>query len=416
MSQQNRVESPSASRAARAEGAPPLRVLHVTPYFAPASRYGGLVEAVFHYARELARLGVAVQVLTTDANGPSERLTRGERIAYEHADGIEVHYCRRAAPQAIAPELVARLPALVRASDLVHLHAAYSFPVIPTLAIARVLAKPLVWTPHGALQRWSGSRRPRLKTAWEVACRALAPPRLVLHVTSEEEARESAGRLGEVSMTLIPNGVAIPDALRRTPRDGRLRLGFIGRLDPKKGIENLLAAYRIIGGRGRIACSLAIAGAGAPEYEQALRRAAAAMPPGAEVTMLGDVRGEHKRRLFENTDIIVVPSYTENFGLVVAESLAHGVPVIAGTGTPWSEVEKAGCGLWVDNTPEALAGAIEKMHAMPLSEMGRRGRQWMMSRFTWNRCAAELLECYADLVSTYASVRTRSQPHTRGSA
>src|SRR5947209_1044244 len=110
--------------------------------------------------------------------------------------------------------------------------------------------------------------------------------------------------------------------------------------------------------------------------------------------MIGEVRGDEKRRLFENSDLTIVPSHRENFGMVVAESLAHGVPVIASKGTPWRRVEEIGCGLWVDNDPKSLAQAIEQMSLMPLIEMGRRGREWMAKEFSWDKRAQEVLACY----------------------
>jgi len=116
--------------------------------------------------------------------------------------------------------------------------------------------------------------------------------------------------------------------------------------------------------------------------------------------MVGHVAGEGKRRLFENTDIAVLPSYTENFGVVVGEALAHGVPVIAGRGTPWSRVEEIGCGLWVDNDAESLSRAIVRMADMPRRTMGRRGQGWMAREFSWDRRAQEMMAVYEELART----------------
>ncbi|HYB91458.1 MAG TPA: glycosyltransferase [Candidatus Binataceae bacterium] len=381
-----------------------IRILHVSPCYAPAWSAGGLTESVYQSTRELARQGAWVRVLTTDADGADRRLEKQAMRDFERADGLEVRYCGRIARQSVSPALAAALPQLVRWADVIHLHSAYSFPVIPTIVAARVFDKPLVWAPHGALQRWRGSRRTRLKSIWESICLAIAPRRLVLHVTSEEEARESAGRLGAVATAVIANGVTIPANLRRVPPSGTLRLLFIGRLDPKKGVDNLLAACRRLGDRGRVNYSLTVAGSGSPAYEQELRQRACELALGPRLAMAGDVRGESKLRVFENADIVIVPSHTENFAIVVAEALAHGVPVIASTGTPWRDVEKVGCGLWVANDPASIADAIERMSAMPLGEMSAKGRQWMTDRYSWERSARELLRCYAGLLAPAASV------------
>jgi glycosyltransferase involved in cell wall biosynthesis len=77
--------------------------------------------------------------------------------------------------------------------------------------------------------------------------------------------------------------------------------------------------------------------------------------------------------------------------------LAHGVPVIASKGTPWRRVEGMGCGLWVENDPESLAKAIERMSKMPLREMGQRAREWMEKEFSWSDRAQDMMKLYESL-------------------
>jgi glycosyltransferase involved in cell wall biosynthesis len=387
-----------------------VRVLHVTPFFAPAWVYGGLTESAYQFARHLARASATVRVLTTDANGWGQRLDAASMAVYAHRDGIEVRYCARVVRQSASLELIRALAEQIRWADVVHLHAAYSFPTIPTLLAARLLKRPVVWTPHGALQRWSGSRRVGFKSLWEKVCIAVASRDLILHLTSKDELAETQPRFPRATIGLIPNGVEIPQTLHREPRGARLRLGFVGRLDPKKGIENLLAACRILKEQSGPAFSLAIAGSGSIEYEAQLRREIDRLGLGNEVAMLGDIRGEEKRRMFERTDVVVVPSFTENFAIVVAEALAHGAAVIASTGTPWKDVERVGCGLWVANDPASLADAIIRISSMPIAEMGERGRHWMAADFSWEKCASEMIALYKDLL-TQSSDRHLAAAH-----
>jgi glycosyltransferase involved in cell wall biosynthesis len=110
--------------------------------------------------------------------------------------------------------------------------------------------------------------------------------------------------------------------------------------------------------------------------------------------MLGAVVSKEKKALFEYSDVALVPSYTENFAIVAAEALAHGVPVIASKGTPWSRLEEMGCGLWVDNDPESLANAIRSISTMPLRDMGLRGREWMQNEFSWRSVTNQMLALY----------------------
>jgi glycosyltransferase involved in cell wall biosynthesis len=94
----------------------------------------------------------------------------------------------------------------------------------------------------------------------------------------------------------------------------------------------------------------------------------------------------------------VVPSHGESFATPVTEALARAVPVIASRGTPWSRLTEKGCGLWVDNSPESLADAIDQMRAMPLEEMGLRGREWMTSEFSWDKVARDVCNAYSEIL------------------
>ena len=95
----------------------------------------------------------------------------------------------------------------------------------------------------------------------------------------------------------------------------------------------------------------------------------------------------------------MVPSFTENFAIVVAEALAHAVPVIAGRGTPWQGVEQHDCGLWIDNSPESIAAAITRLRSAPRRDMGMRGREWMQRDFSWDTIGARMLAVYAGLLA-----------------
>ena len=173
---------------------------------------------------------------------------------------------------------------------------------------------------------------------------------------------------------------------------------YLGRLDPIKGIENLLQARSILKDDTRSSLSLVIAGAGSAEYTKHLQYIISRMSPVERPKMVGAVLGGEKERLFANADVVVVPSHTENFGLVVAEALARAVPVIASKGTPWQRVEEIGCGLWVDNSPQSLANAIKQISRMPLREMGRRGREWMLREFSWDLTAKRTMELYDSML------------------
>ena len=371
-----------------------MRVLHVAPSFYPALVYGGPTQSTYNLCRAVAAHGCEVRVLTTDANGLRTLEVDKDRDV-DLAPGLTARYCRRQRPDSISAELLARLPDYARWADVVHVMAVYSFPTIPALAVSRLARRPVVWSPRGMLQRWEASRNRALKDAWDRVCAHVAPRDMTLLFTSKEEADESLARFPGFPSETIPNGVDLPASVTRTEGDGRLRLAFLGRLHPIKGLENLLDGFAEV----TIPATLTIAGGGDPEYARQLRERAASLGVEGRVRFLGSVEGAQKTAVFAEADALLVPSFRESFSIVVIEALGHEVPVIAGRGTPWKRLEDEGCGLWVDNDPASLAAAIERIAKAPRREMGRRGRAWVEREFTWDLVAERTVALYRRLAS-----------------
>lgn len=379
-----------------------MKILHVSPSYYPASYWGGPIFSVYALNNALARLpGVSLTILTTDAAGPKTAVrTDSDKLAGLYLEQ-KVIMTKRVAGGSISFELLQKLPDLIRRADVVHLTATYSFPTIPTLVLCRIYNKPLVWSPRGAIQdayEWEGSRRRKLKRAWERICNILIRPgKVITHTTAERERVATQKRLPRATAMIVPNGVDFPDVLpeRSWLPDNRLRLMYIGRLSPKKGIENLLHAMELVNDP---TVTLTIYGTGDADYTASLKVLAESLGLlEKSVFFIGNVDGAVKSAAFYTADVCIVPSYTESFCMVVAEALAHGVPVIASYGTPWAEIEKKRCGLWVNNDPETLAQAIVQIRTMELSEMGKRGRDWMKTEYTWNAIAESMRNIYRSI-------------------
>lgn len=374
-----------------------MKVLHVTPSFYPAVHSGGANFSLYGLCNALVKQDVEVRVLTTDAAGDGKRVSIKD-FPTQMEPGYEVYFCRKIASVSVAPSLLWHLMRLIRWADVVHLTAVYSFPTLPTLLLCRILDKPVVWGPKGSLQRWQGTTRRHLKAIWEWGCRFVMPRKLSLYVTSEKEAEDSKRIFPRLSAAMIPYGVEFPAELRPRSEHELLRMLYLGRFHPIKGIENLLRALKNLNERLGRPWILKLAGYGNPDYTNVLGTRIAELGLSRGIEIIGEVFGEAKARLFEESDLLILPSHTESFGLVVAEALAHGLPVIASKGSPWGRLEEIGCGLWVENDPENLRVAIQRISKMPLREMGERGRQWMQSEFSWSKRAQEILDLYQRLV------------------
>lgn len=375
-----------------------MKVLFVSPSFFPATYYGGPTVLNQELCQALAKCpDVELEVLTTDSDGPHRRI---DSVAANSGSdqSFAVQYCRRHFQPDIALGLLARLPQMVGRADIVHLHGVYCFTTIPTLALCSLLRKPVVWSASGALQRWESASHSKSKLVFEKLCDAFCKAnRVVLHTASETERLESQRRLKNVSENVIAFGVSFSGSEPiKTANTRPMRLLFIGRLHPIKGLENLLLAMR----QARTVTSLAICGEGDQKYEMKLRSLVNELGLGNRVQFLGPVSGPAKERQFQEADLCIVASFKESFGAVVTESLARAVPVIASRGTPWQAVEEVGCGLWVGNEPEALAQAIDRAASMPLRDAGLRGREWIRKEFSWDKSAARFIETYRSLIES----------------
>ena len=261
----------------------------------------------------------------------------------------------------------------------------------------------------------------------------------------------------EVPIVVAANGVDLPDLNSRPGREvleekfpelkNRRWVVFMSRLHPKKGIDVLLrawarqnvahGAWSIEHGEGesrrgerpkdqepersRTADSpkangamlsrgqtkdlpvLILAGSDLIGYRREVEKMVRELGVQDSVVITGELQGEMKDALLANTEVFVLPSYSENFGIVVAEAMAWGRSVIASTGTPWQEVAEVGAGWWVEPEEEPLAKALaEAMGKSPeeLEEVGSRGRTLVAERYGWSVPAQRLLAAYEDLLTT----------------
>jgi glycosyltransferase involved in cell wall biosynthesis len=380
-----------------------LRILQVVPTYLPAVRYGGPIRSVHALGRALVERGHDVHVYTTSMDGPDDLdVPLSEPV---DIDGVKVRYF----PVHLGRRLCWSWPMYsalrhaVASFDVVHLHSIFLFP---TWAAARIASKakvPYVVSPRGML----GQGVIRLKSRWVkrawiqfVERRTLREAARV-HVTAEIE-RMEIGALGLdlPATTCIPNGISWPEshvALEDGPFAGLRKpyALFLSRINIKKGLDRLLEAWRSVPD-----LTLIIAGNDESGYRRKLEGIVAQSGIGGRVRFLGPVADQHKWALYEHATLFILPSYSENFGNVVAEAMAMGCPIIV---TPEvglaSTVHDSGAGLVVEGIPKKLAAAIcaLKQDAVGRRRMGECGRLTARRDFSWESAASQMEELYVEI-------------------
>jgi glycosyltransferase involved in cell wall biosynthesis len=104
------------------------------------------------------------------------------------------------------------------------------------------------------------------------------------------------------------------------------------------------------------------------------------------IRFMGAVSDANKWDVYRSADLFILPSYSENFGIVIGEALGMGVPVITTTATPWGRMKEKGCGWWIDTGVDALIPTLREaigLHDGSRRAMGQRGSDWIRSEFTW---------------------------------
>jgi glycosyltransferase involved in cell wall biosynthesis len=221
----------------------------------------------------------------------------------------------------------------------------------------------------------------------------------VFHSTCDEETayiRQTFGQKAEIVQ--IPNFIELPDEVERTP--GRYVL-FLGRVHWKKGIENLIDAIPLSEEFLRCGYVLKIAGRGVRKYQKKLENLVDERGLKEKIQFVGQVEGDDKQRLIADAFWTIMPSHTENFGVVVLESMAQNTPVIASKGSPWEVLEKEGLGFWVDNSPEELARVLDEVFRLTPAEYERyrsQSRGFVNDNFDIGRNIQKWSEAYRKLI------------------
>lgn len=263
---------------------------------------------------------------------------------------------------------------------------------------ARRWNTPLIVQTHGMLMPSAVKQKAWKKrlamTLYQM--RNLATANVLLATSSVEY--ENLRALGlRQPIAVIPNGVHLnPDgmAIPQAPPMSRLRkVLFLSRITPLKGLLNLIDAWAQVRSEG---WRLQIAGPDEGGYLAEVLVRVKKIGLGDSFEYVGVLDGDAKSQLYHGADLFVLPTFTENFGVVVAEALAHGLPVITTRGAPWQDLETYKCGWWIDIGVGPLVVALRE--AMALSDdqrraMGSCGLEYVR-RYDWDDIAQQTIDVY----------------------
>ena len=366
-----------------------MRVVHVAESL--NRNLAGPAFAVTQLATALAATGlVRTEILALDLSRFGEPLSPSAQVPVTLYRPFRPFFWGLSWPYTKRLFEIARDPEVV-----LHMQSVFRIPTLTAIWLARRHHLPTIVSPRGALDPWSLAHRAgRKKFFWHLLFRRVLEQVSLIHAASRREAESIAALVSKVPIAVIPNGIELPALDSGPPHPPSRTAIYLSRIAPNKGLQNLLRAWARVRPAG---WSLRVAGPDEKGHRAVCEAAIRELGLGAVVSFLGPVYGEQKWAALRGADLFILPTLGENFGLVVAEALAAGLPVITTRAAPWEELVSRQCGWWVELGVEPLAAALREAvsREAELPRMGARGRAWVEEKFAWPGIAREMIAAYS---------------------
>ena len=365
----------------------PLRILHFIPSL--SFRSGGIGRYMQLLAKELGRQ-VRLTIITYASC--DELPIDNARVIYIPLLTITGKRCRHIFEYALDTVK----------PDLVHTHGCWLPVDAMTLLWAKKKGYPVVCTPHGMLEPYIRRRHywSRKLPAWLLYQRRALQKVDALVATAEEERRNILNFRPKNRVEVVPIGLDTDTIAMKKSWQRTGKIVFLSRIHEKKGIDFLLQAAADMKEELN-GYTIYIYGMGNETYIQSLRERVKQLGIADIVRFQGLAEGEEKWRLLRQADVLLLPSYTENFGIAAAEAMASGTPVITTQGTPWQDLQRRQCGWWVPVGKEPLKEALHALLQTTTAEreqMGRRARQLIEEKYSTKAMAEGMLQLYNSIL------------------
>ncbi|MHB0755254.1 glycosyltransferase [Polaribacter sp. M15] len=342
---------------------------------------GGPSRSVPQTCEQLAKIGVNITLITRPSSHP---------VTIATSQNLEVKFLTFQKLMAFGRSISNK------EFDLIHLQHVWD-PYLHIMAWwARRKNIPYIITPRGMLEPWILQQRPWKKKLGLFLYQRFDLKKAVrIHATCELE-KNNIRTLGfNNPIQIIPNGVDLSEVKKVKTHYGTKKMVFLSRIHPKKGIELLIDAWSTINTTGWV---LEIAGNGEDSYINQLKKSAQDIK---NIKFVGAQFGDQKWGFLRSADIMVLPTYSENFGIVVAEALAVGVPVITTKGTPWENLKIKNCGWWIQLSLAELERTLDiaiNTTTDILTQKGENGIRLIKNKYDIKSVAKEIKELYTTIL------------------
>lgn len=378
-----------------------MKILFISPSFYPATFYGGPIFSLYNSTRCLSKNGIQVYVSTTNCDGTSKMKVK-PNIYLKLEPNLNVKYYGLGTSKGFSFWMYLLLWQDMIGKDIVYLVSIFSPPTPLVIFLNIFFRKPIIISARGQLGDWSLKQGNRFKKLWlKIFINPIAS-KITWEATSISEKEMILRVYPEAYVEVIPSIInadefqnltdrvlnkkvtdySIYKKLSRRDFTGKRVIISMGRLHKVKGFDILIEAMKIVKDQVKVEdCVLLIAGEDFGERKN-LEDLIDKLELQERVFLVGMIEGEDKKEFLKNADVFALASHHENFGIVYAEALAAGIPIIASENTPWQDSEKFNFGKWVATTPNKFAEAIGELLNSDVKVIGNNGTHYVEKNFS----------------------------------
>jgi len=394
-----------------------MKILHVIPSISPG--LGGPTQVVLNLVSALRQFNINAEIVTTnDDGGQLLDVPLNQRVEFYSQDSeqpVPVWFLPRFTPPfkefIFSPALAGWLWKHLSNYDVIDNHYLFSYAPSCAAAIARWKGVPYTVRTMGQLSSWALSQSKLRKQIYtSLIERRNLKHAAAIQCTTPEEAQDVRNFGIHTPIVTLPLGVHLPSGLSDPKMQLRKQYNlsknvpiilFLSRLHHKKRPELLLESLSLLQAQGHH-FHLILAGSGMPDYLSYLKNLSTSLGLDHCVSFPGLVIDKEKDLLLQGSDLFVLPSFSENFGIAVAEALAAGLPVVITPGVQIaSDIATAKAGLIVPGEVEPLVASITKLLVSPQlrDELGQNGQRLAKERYSWKAITQNLIPVYEALAS-----------------
>ncbi len=384
-----------------------MKILHIIPSL--SNNFGGPAKSVPYLVKSLNELGIENTIFTVESEF-KETNEIVKKFDLKVFSAKSLPFFKRFY---LAQNFLANVKKQITDETIIHVHSLWTYPSIIGLYAARLYKLPLVVSTRGMLYEWALNQgKFKKKLAMFFYQKKMLDYAFAIHVTEPGELSETKFSNYKNKLRCVPNGIDLSEfksfdinnlinSFKLNPK--KKYITFLSRIHKKKGLIFLVKAWIRL---SEIDPTWDLIIAGPIEdkkYAETLKSLIDSNSLSQRVKWLGPLDNEDRIRALNLSNLFVLPSFSENFGIVILEALASGIPVITTKGTPWKIINKKKVGWWIELSEDQLFKSLKQAISLSESEILKKSKvgKEIAKGFSWEIQAKKMKKVYEEAIKYF---------------